>query len=292
MSFTRAKPAGWIAGDEITAAQINQIDINQSRAVDGFAGGSYAPTAALTWAHQLIVNVTTVVPANADAIQSVGKGSGYGLSSTGGAASGSGAHCIGGAGSGYGIVAEGGAPNGSGVYALGTGLGFGALCIGGASSGAGLEAEGGVPNGDGGHFLGVGSGSGIIATGGVTNGIGGEFLGVGSGSGIRAHGGVTNGTGVIGLGAGAAAGACGVLGIGTGTGTGSIGVSGINAAGYGVVAQGDVVTNPPVYAAFRIVPQLALPTAALVGDLCVLSGDQKLYICTVAPAGWTVVGSQ
>lgn len=49
MSFSRAKPAGWTASiDTITAAQINQIDINQSRALDGTNGGTYTLAAPLT----------------------------------------------------------------------------------------------------------------------------------------------------------------------------------------------------------------------------------------------------
>lgn len=43
MSFTRAKADGWIGGqDPVTAAQLNQIDLNQSRALDGNNGGTYS----------------------------------------------------------------------------------------------------------------------------------------------------------------------------------------------------------------------------------------------------------
>jgi hypothetical protein len=44
MSFTRAKPAGWVTLDQLTPAEINQIDTNQSNAIDGAAGGDYTPT--------------------------------------------------------------------------------------------------------------------------------------------------------------------------------------------------------------------------------------------------------
>jgi hypothetical protein len=44
MSFTRAKPSGWVTLDQLTPAQINQIDVNQSNAIDGAAGGEYANT--------------------------------------------------------------------------------------------------------------------------------------------------------------------------------------------------------------------------------------------------------
>lgn len=45
MSFTRAKPAGFIPGEPVTAAQANQIDLNQSRAYDSVGGGTYSPGA-------------------------------------------------------------------------------------------------------------------------------------------------------------------------------------------------------------------------------------------------------
>ena len=44
MSFTRANPGGWVTLNQVTPAQINQIDTNQSNAIDGAAGGVYAPT--------------------------------------------------------------------------------------------------------------------------------------------------------------------------------------------------------------------------------------------------------
>ena len=44
MSFSRAKPTGWVSKEVITPTQINQIDLNQSRAVDGNAGGDYSPS--------------------------------------------------------------------------------------------------------------------------------------------------------------------------------------------------------------------------------------------------------
>jgi hypothetical protein len=42
--FSRANPTGWVQGDKLTPPQINQIDVNQSRAIDGTAGGIYSPT--------------------------------------------------------------------------------------------------------------------------------------------------------------------------------------------------------------------------------------------------------
>jgi hypothetical protein len=45
LSFTRVNPGGWVSNDLITVAQINGIDVNQSRAVDGTGGGVYTPSA-------------------------------------------------------------------------------------------------------------------------------------------------------------------------------------------------------------------------------------------------------
>ena len=48
MSFTRAKPAGYVDDvDVVTAAELNQIDTNQSRAIDGNAGGTYTSSGAI-----------------------------------------------------------------------------------------------------------------------------------------------------------------------------------------------------------------------------------------------------
>jgi hypothetical protein len=47
MTFSRAKPAGWSTGERFTSTQANTIDLNQSRAVDGNAGGTYTPSAAI-----------------------------------------------------------------------------------------------------------------------------------------------------------------------------------------------------------------------------------------------------
>jgi len=45
MAFSRVNPTGYTNDNStITAAQANQLDINQSRAIDGTAGGTYTPT--------------------------------------------------------------------------------------------------------------------------------------------------------------------------------------------------------------------------------------------------------
>ncbi len=48
MTFARKKPAGWVADvDTITAAEINGLDIDSERAIDGNAGGTYTPSGAI-----------------------------------------------------------------------------------------------------------------------------------------------------------------------------------------------------------------------------------------------------
>lgn len=48
MTFARAKPLGYTDDvDVLPAAELNTIDLNQSRALDGNAGGSYAPSGAV-----------------------------------------------------------------------------------------------------------------------------------------------------------------------------------------------------------------------------------------------------
>ena len=45
MTLQRAKPAGWAPNERLTSAQLNALDVNQSQAIDGSAGGTYSPTA-------------------------------------------------------------------------------------------------------------------------------------------------------------------------------------------------------------------------------------------------------
>ncbi len=39
--FSRANPAGWVHGDKLSPAQVNQIDIEHAAAIDGINGGVY-----------------------------------------------------------------------------------------------------------------------------------------------------------------------------------------------------------------------------------------------------------
>ena len=42
--FSRVNPIGWALFEELTSAQMNQLDINASRAIDGTFGGTYTPS--------------------------------------------------------------------------------------------------------------------------------------------------------------------------------------------------------------------------------------------------------
>lgn len=49
MAFSRVKPEGFVDdSDTITASEMNTIDINQSRAIDGLGGGTYLPLSPIT----------------------------------------------------------------------------------------------------------------------------------------------------------------------------------------------------------------------------------------------------
>lgn len=45
MAFSRVKAAGWAMFEVLTSAQMNQLDINMTKAVDGDGGGTYTPSA-------------------------------------------------------------------------------------------------------------------------------------------------------------------------------------------------------------------------------------------------------
>lgn len=49
MTFARIASSGWGYNEELTAAQITALDLDHSRAVDGYAGGAYTPSAQLTF---------------------------------------------------------------------------------------------------------------------------------------------------------------------------------------------------------------------------------------------------
>ncbi|MEA3225147.1 MAG: hypothetical protein U9Q07_04290 [Planctomycetota bacterium] len=271
MTFARANPLGWGWLEEFHSAEANIIDINQSRSLDGFAGGTYNPSAAIILNNQLQVDATGAAGANVTAIVATGKGPGSGVNSTGGATDGTGVYGKGGAtdgrgvygygtGTGAGIYGNGGAtsgdgvygiggtPNGKGVNAQGTGAGTGVYGVGGGGGGIGGEFIGGVAGGHGASGLGVLTGDGLIGIGGATNGRGVTGLGKGNAAGVEGTGGATSGVGV--LGTGGTPDGFGVTGVGTGAGTGvqgtggatdGIGVHGLGGThdGIGVKGEGD-----------------------------------------------------
>ena len=48
MTFSRYNPSGYNPGDRLPAACVNQLDLNLMRAIDGYAGGSYTPSVAIS----------------------------------------------------------------------------------------------------------------------------------------------------------------------------------------------------------------------------------------------------
>ncbi len=48
MSFSLANPLGWASGDTLTPAQINQLDTDHVKAIDGTGGGTYTLASPLT----------------------------------------------------------------------------------------------------------------------------------------------------------------------------------------------------------------------------------------------------
>lgn len=66
MTFARVKPGSWATGEKLSSPQQNQLDLNVSRALDGYAGGTYTPS------DPLIINgdglQTSVAPATGNAV--------------------------------------------------------------------------------------------------------------------------------------------------------------------------------------------------------------------------------
>lgn len=88
MPFPRVKPAGWVEPDPITAAHINQLDINVSKALNAVDGEVIAPTnpieiggAGLEVTGPFVVPAVTnrldALEADTAALQALGKGAVY-----------------------------------------------------------------------------------------------------------------------------------------------------------------------------------------------------------------------
>lgn len=178
MTFARVNPLGWALYEVLTSAQMNALDINMTRAVDGFAGGTYSPSAPLVWNEQIQADAASSSLTNAVAIQGTGKGSEPGLKGVG-STTGNGTEGVGGASAGNGLSGTGGASGGKGVVGQG-----------GASSGEGVRGLGGAPDGEGVYGEGDGSGAGV-------RGVGTAGAGVAGVASVSGHGvfGVSTGTG-------------------------------------------------------------------------------------------------
>lgn len=74
MSFTRANPSGWTTRTQITTTQINALDINASRGIDGTAGGSYSPTSPIVIDGSGLDVTSTLSAAQLDVTTTVGVG--------------------------------------------------------------------------------------------------------------------------------------------------------------------------------------------------------------------------
>lgn len=221
MTFSRANPLGWGLFEVLTSAQMNTVDINQSRAVDGFDGGTYNPSAKLAFNTRVEITGDAAI-SGGDALSVTGADTGIAVLG------------FGGPNDGIGVYGEGGATNGEGGIFQGTGSGKGVEATGGSSSGKGLRAAGGDPNGIGIDAVGKGTGAGIEAiggnvdapginaTGGNTNGDGILSQGAGTGAGVKGTGGSNSGSGIEGIGSGNSG--IGVKGTGGTNGTGLVGI--------------------------------------------------------------------
>lgn len=78
MTFARANALGWADYETLTATQANTIDINISRAVDGYAGGVYAPSSTLEWREGVIIDASYSAAGSRRALDATGKGTGEG----------------------------------------------------------------------------------------------------------------------------------------------------------------------------------------------------------------------
>lgn len=58
MTFARVNPLGWAYLELLTSAQMNALDINVSRSLDGYSGGTYNPSNPLQLNHKLILDST------------------------------------------------------------------------------------------------------------------------------------------------------------------------------------------------------------------------------------------
>lgn len=252
-----------------TASSSQILTALQTSFIDGLAGGTYSPSASLTWNQALIVDASAGAGTNVVGITSTGKGTGNGGIFYGGA-SGS-----------MGIKSYGGGSGAGGEFTGGDGTslsGVGIVCYGGDSS-AGVGARGVNAFGGEGSTYG---GAGVFGYGGAgitDDGPGGYF---------RGHGGSDSLT-FAGQGAIIAGGSAGADALWVVTNTGSepttkksdyaiwastggafpaAAISGRSDLGYGLVGItyegiGISCTAVTTGSPFRIIPKSAAPTTNL-----------------------------
>jgi len=306
----------WVLGSVVAPTELELFDNDQSKAVDGYGGGVYAPN------NRLVIGgagVDFTGGTGADPNGPLTATAAAGTQASGivatGDESGSGGVFTGGPGGGYGVTATGN--NAPGVFALGN-QAPGLMAIGtgpnqpgvsatgdGSTSGPGASFSGGAPNGNGVVGSAAGLGTGVQGTGliGVLGqgieagvgvaGIGGPSGGNGvsgtggspssgqGGSGLIGQGGTPNGAGVTGTGQGSAPG-----GIFTGGETGD----GILAVGQGGAPGGSFtggsLSDVAIYAANASV---WVPTnVANSNESPLTHGTNRLWATNI-PKAWMAV---
>jgi hypothetical protein len=196
MSFSRVKPTGWALYEVLTSPQMNQLDIDHARAIDGYAGGSYTPSTPILINGEVDINGKMEINASGD----------YGLE-------------VHGDGTTVAVFAEAeGGQNATAIQGIGKGTGSGVhgtnesvngFGVKGAVSAAGAIGVHGISTSEIG-VKGEGDTVGVLGTG---NAIGVEGIGTAGNPGIKGTGGdATDGHGVQGIG-GDAVGAAGVYGV-------------------------------------------------------------------------------
>lgn len=134
MVFVRSNLLGWGLYEVLTSAQMNQLDINMTRALDGYDGGTYSPSAALQLNNELIVDSTLASGTNVTAITATGKGNETGITATGGGDNGDGVYGLATHGLGEGVKGVSTGATGNGVYGETSNTAAG---VGGKNNGSG-----------------------------------------------------------------------------------------------------------------------------------------------------------
>lgn len=214
MTFPRIRAAGmWTLGSVLAPSEAETFDDHQSKAVDGYSGGAYAPISRLvfggagadftggTGVDPLGPLTSTAAPGSgASGLVSTGDGGGAGVHATGGGTFGDGiialtvnGSALLGHASGTGFALDAGADNptiaagqihsNNGMPALILGSATGnALVANGGGTAAGIVSTGGAGGGRGGTFI-----------GGAADGTGLFAIGVGNGEGLAAFSSGTSG---------------------------------------------------------------------------------------------------